>query len=93
MRTQLSRTPLTPYAPLFFLVQNHLEHLIEGVDKNGENRNFIPKISTDKTWPTVFFVHVESYADVEYLVISSLSCSEEKGSIPFFGLCPSLKRH
>ena len=29
----------------------------------------------------------ESAADVEYLVISSLSCSEKKGSIPFFGLC------
>lgn len=32
-----------------------------------------------------------SMADVEYLVISSLSCSEEKGSIPFFGLCTGTK--
>ncbi len=31
-------------------------------------------------------IYLNIKADVEYLVISSLSCSEEKGSIPFLGL-------
>jgi hypothetical protein len=63
---------------MYDALNSHAHHI--------SNRKFNYKISKSyKIWPSVFLIIPT--ADVEYLVISSLSCSEEKGSTPFFGLC------